>query len=574
MKGRGIFKDQDLEEIGGVISSLAPTFEPFEKARRIVRSLHFEQIHNRESDIRDAHENTFEWVFRDSTSHFNEWLHREHGLYRISGKAGSGKSTMMKFLTGDSRTRQRLEMWGGNNLVIAKHHFWSAGTSLQMSQEGLLRTLLEDILISRPDLGSRICPKQWAESNILELPRWSKTELLSCLMNLGNLTSGIGFDPAQLVHVCIFFDGLDEYSGDHSELAVLTQRLASFKNIKVCVSSRPWNDFTDAFGESQYKLELHELTERDILTFTSDTLGQNSQFQHLKSRNPEDAESLIQAISERAQGVFLWVFLVVRSLLRGLRNEDDLPTLKRRMIELPNQLEEFFGRMLDTIEPVYMKPAARTLLMISRANGPFPMLTFLFVDLEACGTGIRSEASIPLESWPDIDPNAREMLRIKRKQLVAQCRDLLHIGTNPDEPQLLGERVGPLHRTVLDYLKTEEVNSLLLEKAGPDFEPYRALLVAHVLEIRALVRKAGLRHLKNYLCRWLNDIFDFAVGLELCTGQTELETLDGFERFLETLFEEYHYSSFEEGMQSFFNIEENASSFVSLAAYRGLKLYP
>ncbi|KAF9878198.1 hypothetical protein CkaCkLH20_04236 [Colletotrichum karsti] len=115
------------------------------------------------------------------------------------------------------------------------------------------------------------------------------------------------------------------------------------------------------------------------------------------------------------------------------------------MLELPNQLEEFFGRMLETIEPVYKMPAARTLLMVSRAGGSFPMLTFLFINLEGSGDGLRTEASILLERWPDIDPEAKEMLRVKRKQLVAQCRDLLHIATNPDEPELLGERVGPLH---------------------------------------------------------------------------------------------------------------------------------
>ncbi|KAE9570547.1 hypothetical protein CGMCC3_g13387 [Colletotrichum fructicola] len=567
------FGEEALREIVNSLSALSPHFKPFEKARGLVRSLNFEQIYDRELDIRQAHDNTFQWIFQDSSLRFNEWLQSEHGLYWISGKAGSGKSTLMKFLTNDSRTRQSLKMWGGGNLIIAKHHFWSAGTSLQMSQEGLMRTLLQDIFLRRPDLCENVCPKRWSETSLLEPLPWTRGELLDCLMNLGNLTSVSEYGRDSPVRFCIFIDGLDEYSGDHAELSTLMHRLSSFDNIKLCVSSRPWNEFTDAFGQSRWKLELHELTEKDILLFTSESLGENDKFQSLKTKSPGDAEFLIEQISQRAQGVFLWVFLVVRSLLRGLRNEDDLPTLNRRMLELPNQLEEYFGRMLDTIEPVYMMPAARTLLMVSRANGPFPMLTFLFVNLEGHGGGIRSEASIPLGRWPDIDPAAKEMLRIKKKQLVAQCRDLLHISTTSNEPQLLGERVGPLHRTVLDYLKTDEVNSLLLAKAGQAFEPYRALLVAHVLEIRTLARKAGLIHLKNHLCRWLDDVFDFAIGLEICTGQTDVETLDGFERFLNTLFEEYHYSSFEEGMEAFFRVTENASSFITLTAYRGLRLY-
>ncbi|KAH0425556.1 high-affinity nicotinic acid transporter [Colletotrichum camelliae] len=571
---QGALKKTAVHEIVESLSSLSPHLKPFEKARSLVRSLHFEQIYDRESDIRQAHDNTLEWIFQDSSLGFNEWLQSEHGLYWISGKAGSGKSTLMKFLTNDSRTHQSLKIWGGGNLIIAKHHFWSAGTSLQMSQEGLMRTLLQNILLRRPDLCGKVCPKRWSETSLLEPLPWTRGELLDCLMNLGNLTSECEDGRESPVRFCIFIDGLDEYSGDHAELSKLVLRLASFDNIKLCVSSRPWNEFTDAFGQSRWKLELHELTERDILLFTSESLGQNDKFQILRTKSPIDADSLIEQISQRAQGVFLWVFLVVRSLLRGLGNEDNLPTLNRRMLELPNQLEDYFGRMLDTIEPVYMMPAARTLLMVSRANGPFPMLTFLFVNLERHDTGIRSDASIPLERWPDVDPIAKEMLRIKKKQLVAQCRDLLHVSANSNEPELLGERVGPLHRTVLDYLKTDEVNSLLLDKAGQEFEPYRALLVAHVLEIRTLARKVGLVHLKDHLCRWLDDVFDFALGLEVCTGQTDVETLDDFEHFLTTLFEEYHYPSFEEGIKAFFGVREEASSFVALAAYRGLRMYP
>lgn len=58
-------------------------------------------------------------------------------------------------------------------------------------------------------------------------------------------------------------------------------------------------------------------------------------------------------IVSRAQGVFLWVFLVVRSLVQGLTNADRITDLERRLRSLPTDLETYFRHMLDTIEDVY-----------------------------------------------------------------------------------------------------------------------------------------------------------------------------------------------------------------------------
>ncbi|KAL7972419.1 hypothetical protein HDV63DRAFT_287336 [Trichoderma sp. SZMC 28014] len=53
----------------------------------------------------------------------------------------------MKFITGRAETDDLLSTWANNVAVIkASHYFWSSGTELQRSQEGLLRSLLYDIL--------------------------------------------------------------------------------------------------------------------------------------------------------------------------------------------------------------------------------------------------------------------------------------------------------------------------------------------------------------------------------------------------------------------------------------------
>lgn len=45
-----------------------------------------------------------------------------------------------------------------------------------------------------------------------------------------------------------FIDGVDDCSGDHSEMVHLLKDFSKLPNVKLCVASRPWNVFEDASG--------------------------------------------------------------------------------------------------------------------------------------------------------------------------------------------------------------------------------------------------------------------------------------------------------------------------------------
>lgn len=62
-------------------------------------------MEDREEKIATAHSKTFQWVFEGSRngsaqhwSCLKTWLESNEQLYWITGKAGSGKSTLMKFI--------------------------------------------------------------------------------------------------------------------------------------------------------------------------------------------------------------------------------------------------------------------------------------------------------------------------------------------------------------------------------------------------------------------------------------------------------------------------------------------
>jgi hypothetical protein len=115
--------------------------------------------------IVEAYPIIFEWVFRDPTvdqlpwSSFSDWLKTGNGVYWINGKAGSGKSTLMKYIFDSRRTRKELATWANTPetdddrpLCFVTFFFWNSGTPEQKSQMGLLRSLLYQVLRTCPNL--------------------------------------------------------------------------------------------------------------------------------------------------------------------------------------------------------------------------------------------------------------------------------------------------------------------------------------------------------------------------------------------------------------------------------------
>ena len=96
-----------------------------------------------------ACQKTFQWIFEkpnDSTAHnwddFAAHLSQQGvtSPYFINGKAGSGKSTLMKFIVGNPKTKKALAQWAENReLMIVKYFFWNLDTDLQKTSTGMLR---------------------------------------------------------------------------------------------------------------------------------------------------------------------------------------------------------------------------------------------------------------------------------------------------------------------------------------------------------------------------------------------------------------------------------------------------
>ena len=113
----------------------------------LLHILKFHEIGMRERTIADPHNATLGWLFHPASNAsgttFADWLTQDVSFYWIAGKAGSGRSTLMKHLYESQQLTDRLKQWaGGDELRILCFYFWNASTNIQMSLEGLVRTLL------------------------------------------------------------------------------------------------------------------------------------------------------------------------------------------------------------------------------------------------------------------------------------------------------------------------------------------------------------------------------------------------------------------------------------------------
>lgn len=133
----------------------------YEISQIILDSLWFRFVTTREDIIDPAFRKTYEWAFSEHPQSNNRkhsglrrWLRAGQGCYWVNGKAGSGKSTFMKFVSSHTLLDEQLRTWShGSPLLRASFFFWRAGQdSLQRSQDGLLRSLLFQMLNRRREL--------------------------------------------------------------------------------------------------------------------------------------------------------------------------------------------------------------------------------------------------------------------------------------------------------------------------------------------------------------------------------------------------------------------------------------
>ena len=421
----------------------------------------------------------------------------------------------MKYIWTDERTRTHLSTWArGKPLVLAAFFFYERGESLQKSREGLIRSLLHQILSQKRGLIRIVFRLEFEAEGSIRPLSWSI---------LKNAFEILLTHTSKLFKLCIFADGLDEYrimdrmgdytdddfdlfyNGDndddavwgrshwinngHKEITELFKIAANTTNVKICLSSRELTTFQQEFKDFP-RLRLHDLTAKDITIFTKKRLLGDAQSTPIVDET-EGMSKLAQEIVFKAQGVFLWVRLVVDILVTGFNNGDTIPELRVKLDSLPPRLggkKGLYVTMLKNIAPEYRLQASRYIRILLHAWNDLDL-----VDLEFAAEGpfekdcigdINSEnlpdtliaINTPFNLIPDeqLEPRRAKM----RLRLMSRCGGLL------EAPQ---KHVFFMHQTVKEFFLREELwMHLLPQESQSPFDPSLALLSACVLRLKSL----------------------------------------------------------------------------------------
>ncbi|KAF1828462.1 hypothetical protein BDW02DRAFT_485535, partial [Decorospora gaudefroyi] len=329
------------------------------------------------------------------------------------------------------------------------------GDKIQRSLEGLLRSLLYQVLSSHPDLIRHAFPAMdWLTGG----PNFE--------FNKDTLVRGIRLmlEEASKHDIRIFFliDGLDEFDDRYDDddetsgvqdLLQILNALRSSSAVKLCVSSRPHNEFIREFGSDQKRhFKLQDLTRNDIRNYVLDTLERSTKSKPVSVRG-ESYASFIEEVINAAQGVLLWVALATTSISEGILNGDSIFWLRQRLQRLPRKLERLFQYILSTVDPAYRENCARSLLFATTNSDDTTNALIFHMYLDEAEISRCMESSrIDLEEFRD---GESRMV----KQLNAYCKGLLEVKEDSGSgilEKLYGQRVIVGHRTIAEFLRSEQ----------------------------------------------------------------------------------------------------------------------
>ena len=389
----------------------------------------------------------------------------------------------------------------GYDLFVARFYLWNPGRGFQKTFQGLLQAILYQTLSAHQWLIEAVVSEEaWTSACVMD------SEICWSTLELKKVLKTSLFRLSTTKKVLLLIDGLDELQGtddDRYDMLNFLLKLTKLERVKLCVSSRPWNMFSDFFHEFP-QLQLQSFTRADIDKYVRHSLSYSMHLQSSYLHNSGEGEKLIETIVEKASGVFLWVRLVVQELLRGFRDGETVRTLRRKVDSMPADLDGFFRRIIDSIDPSYRREGSAFLqtalfsLQDQDVEWPRGLLEFTF--LEAEDPDFITRPSYDFTELDLINLDAFQYrVDLGKRRLNSRCMGLLEwvrssviekFTTIPTSEwsgqQLLHIDVDFLHRSLIDFLLTVDAQNTLLQCTGGAFDARRFLCSAMLTKIFAI----------------------------------------------------------------------------------------
>ena len=494
----------------------------------------------------------------------------------------------MKYLTENERTKEVSNILIPNFLI--SYFFYELGDPQEKAFVSLLHTFVYRLLeeshgISKTASSMLVQILEPYMTRIREQP-WAQKVLQEALRHM---VVEFPFEAG----VVLFVDGFDECDGSHADqLGFLKDLVNSSKcsklSIKICIASRA--DVDIRLRLSNYpSLAIHRFTNPDISSYVTKRLKAAWE---LMASQPDGTtatfdQGLIDNVVRKAEGVFLWVNLVVTQLVMAIEAEAEGSDLHRQVATLPEGLEQLYQSIVAKIPKDRLHDAIHLLQLAASTNAQecFPdsgadTLWKMCNAMKEPLTAISEKAYFEGGFRGSDAPSQKEQCAAMKRRIQSSCRGLIHCD---DTSNICEAKVTFLHRTCVEYILDTEVFSQMVAKAERNLvgDPEVSLMA---MALRLL--KTDPQYKPNFLTksleqwRWQNGhdqrdvvwtFFKRAQCAEHTTGSAQTFFVDELDRVCSLLRQEWAslpYMSYDEKLHPDWHTDV-----LCLAVSYGLTLY-
>ena len=403
------------------------------------------------------------WNNQDPNPGFINWIQSKGRIFWIYGKPGAGKSTLMKQIM---ESKQMVDLLPRKSVpvITVSYFFYELG----QPQEKLFGSLLHAIICAL--LHSFHRRDHSALSNIMRTLKPRSGIYLGDQKRLDRKDDKLKDALRQVLAACqstaqlfLFIDGMDECEGNRGEqldflIAWIESSTKSKLSVRACIASR--DELHIRLRLSTYpSLAIHQFTRVSISAYVTRRLRDTWE---LMSAQPGCTtarfdQDLIDLIVQKAEGVFLWVNLVVTQLSASIEEEAEAKELRRQLRDLPKDLGDLYARIIAKIPDNDVHDAINFLglydhnIDLERLSAiPLHVRTlweFCVADQDS-STAVSCKANFEEVLHQDIQSRRDQCLRMKRR-IQRCCKSLIHV---EDSDDIHKAKVGLLHRTVMEFI--------------------------------------------------------------------------------------------------------------------------
>jgi len=279
------------------------------------------------------HNGTAEWFFQGSI--FNHWKSTGPFLW-VHGKPGSGKSILCSSIIQDI-----IVLRDAGEVTLAYFYFDFRDVDKQKLQNLLPSLLIQFFSRSDPycDVLSRLYSAH--DRGVHKPNDWAMVECLKEMLTLD------GQPPTYII-----MDAVDEcpiissVPSPREEVLELVDELVGLHlpNLRICVTSRPEVDIQavlESLGSRPVSLHDESGQKQDIMDYVHTFVHTDRRMRRWRD---EDKDLVIKTLSEKADGMFRWVYCQLEVLRHCFPS-----SVRAILAELPESLDDTYERILREI---------------------------------------------------------------------------------------------------------------------------------------------------------------------------------------------------------------------------------